>query len=205
MSGKLSPKLTIVIIDDDRVLLNSMKEFLRAHGHTVEAYASGTAFLEVDWLDQVGCLVVDAVMPGIDGVALLERLKAEGRNFPAIMITGHGDLPMAVQAMKAGAIDFLEKPIRLEQLLASIDNALELASDSAKQLALRHAAAARLAGLTARQRDVLGFIIQGRPNKIIAHELGISQRTVESHRAAVMKRAGVKTLPDLIRLVMAAE
>jgi two-component system, chemotaxis family, CheB/CheR fusion protein len=121
------------------------------------------------------------------------------------MITGHGDLPMAVKAMKAGAIDFLEKPIHLDQLLASIDSALELASDSTKQLALHRAATARLAGLTARQRNVLDFVLQGRPNKIIAHELGISQRTVESHRAAVMKRAGVKTLPDLIRLVIAAD
>lgn len=193
---------TIFIVDDDRTLLDDMKDFLQAHGHAVEIFASGSAFLEADIEDRAGCLVVDAVMPGIDGIAVLERLKAEERKLPAIMITGHGDLTMAVQAMKAGATDFLEKPIRLDQLLASIESALELAKDATKLSATRDAAAKRLAGLTPRQRDVMEYVIQGKPNKIIAHELGISLRTVESHRAAVMKRVGVNSLPDLVRLVM---
>ena len=168
------------------------------------AYASGEAFLAVDRPDRKGCLVTDALMPGMGGIALLERLKAENRGLPAIMITGHGDIAMAIQAMKAGAADFLEKPIRPDELLASIGRALERIRDSGKLLEWRKTAAERLARLTPRERDIMDLVVQGRPNKIIAHDLGISQRTVENHRSAVMKRTGVASLPDLIRLVMAA-
>ena len=143
-------------------------------------------------------------MPGMGGISLLERLKAANHSMPAIMITGQGDIAMAVQAMKAGAADFLEKPIRTEELLASIERALERAQDSVKLSAWRKAAAARIARLTPRERDVMDLVVQGRPNKIIAHDLGVSQRTVENHRAAVMKRTGVASVPELIRLVMAA-
>ena len=144
------------------------------------------------------------MMPGMGGIALLERLTAANRGLPAIIITGYGDVAMAVQAMKAGAADFLEKPIRADQLVASIARALERSQDEAKRSAWRKMAAERVAGLTPRERDVMDLVVQGRPNKIIADVLGISQRTVENHRAAVMKRTGVTTLPDLIRLVMAA-
>jgi two-component system CheB/CheR fusion protein len=148
--------------------------------------------------------VVDALMPGIGGIALLERLKARSRGLPAIMVTGHGDIAMAVEAMKAGAIDFLEKPVHPDELLASIERALDRIGEPAKLSAWRQTAAGLIAGLTPRERDVMDRVVEGRPNKIIAHDLGISQRTVENHRAAVMKRTGVASLPDLIRLVMAA-
>jgi two-component system CheB/CheR fusion protein len=197
------PLPTIFVVDDDQTLRDALQELLREHGHAAETYASGEAFVTADRPDRQGCLVVDAVMPGMGGIALLERLKAENQGMPAILITGHGDIAMAVRAMKAGAADFLEKPIRPDELLASIERALERAQDSLKLSAWRRAATERIARLTPRERSVMDLVVQGRPNKIIAHELGVSQRTVENHRAAVMKRAGVTSVPDLIRLVMA--
>ncbi len=194
----------VSVVDDDRNVRDEMQQLLQEHGYAVETYASGDAFLAADRPDRNGCLVVDALMPGIGGIALLERLKAGNRGLPAVMLTGHGDIAMAVRAMKAGATDFLEKPIRSEELLASVERAFERSQDSAKLSAWHKTAAERIARLSARERDVLALVVQGRPNKIIADDLGISQRTVENHRAAVMKRTRAATLPDLIRLVMAA-
>ena len=203
-AGGVQP--TIFVVDDDPTVLGAMQELLHEHGHAVEAYGSCSAFLDGVRSDRTGCLVVDAIMPGMNGIQLLERLKAEGRGLPAVMITGQGDTAMAVAAMKAGALDFLEKPVRPKQLLASIDRALDREQHSGEISARRREEArARLARLTPRERDVMALVIQGRPNKIIAHDLGLSQRTVESHRAGIMKHARVKSLPDLVRLVMAAE
>jgi len=196
--------LTVFVIDDDRNSRDDMQELLRAHGYAAETYDTGEAFLAADRPDRNGCLVVDALMPGMGGLALLEGLAASNRGLPAIVITGYGDIAMAVQAMKAGAADFLEKPIRADELVSSIARALELGRDSAMRSAWRKTAAERIGGLTPREREVMAMVVQGRPNKIIANSLGISQRTVENHRAAVMKRTGATTLPDLIRLVMAA-
>jgi two-component system, chemotaxis family, CheB/CheR fusion protein len=204
LSATGGPRPTVFVVDDDRTVRDDMQELLHEHGYLAEAYASGEAFLAVDRPDRKGCLVTDALMPGMGGIALLERLKVENRGLPAIMITGHGDIAMAIQAMKAGAADFLEKPVRPDELLASIGRALERIRDSGKLAEWRKTAAERLARLTSRERDVLDLVVRGRPNKIIAHDLGISQRTVENHRSAVMKRTGVASLPDLIRLVMAA-
>ncbi len=195
---------TIIVVDDDHGSRSDLQELLREHGYEAETFPSGEAFLAADRPDLTGCLVIDAMMPDMGGIALLEKLTVAGRGLPAIIITGYGDVAMAVQAMKAGAADFLEKPIRTDQLLASIEMAMERSHDEAKRSAWRKMAADRVAGLTPRERDVLDLVVQGRPNKIIADVLGISQRTVENHRAAVMKRTGVATLPDLIRLVMAA-
>ncbi len=196
--------LTVFVVDDDHNSRDDMQELLREHGYTAETYDSGEAFLAADQPDRSGCLVVDAMMPGMGGLALLESLAASGRGLPAIVITGYGDIAMAVQAMKVGAADFLEKPIRADELVASIARALELGRDSVKRSTWRKTAAERIAGLTPREREVMDLVVQGRPNKIIADSLGISQRTVENHRAAVMKRTGASTLPDLIRLTMAA-
>jgi two-component system CheB/CheR fusion protein len=198
------PLPTVFVVDDDRAMREALRELLQQHGHAAEAYASGEAFLTADRPEREGCLVVDALMPGMGGIALLERLNATHHGLPAIMITGHGDISMAVRAMKAGAADFLEKPIRPDELLASIERALERAQDSVKLSVWRKSAAERIARLTPRERNVMDLVVQGRPNKIIADDLGISQRTVENHRAAVMKRTGVTSVPDLIRLVMAA-
>ncbi len=194
----------IFVVDDDSDVRRSMDDLLRGNGWTVEAYASAEAFLDDYRSGAEGCLLVDAVMPGMSGFALLQRLKDQGSRLPAIMITGNGDVHMAVRAMRAGAVDFLEKPVGNEELLASIDRALEQMRDSAKMSAWRDAAAARLAGLTARQRQILDLVLSGHPSKNIAADLGISQRTVENHRNAIMRKTGSKSLPALVRLVLAS-
>ena len=152
-----------------------------------------------------GCLLVDARMPGMSGLELLQRLKSEGAQLPSIMITGQGDVPMAVEAMKAGAADFIEKPIHRDELFASIEHALEHIRDTAKLAVRQEAAAVRLAGLTPRQRQIMELVLAGHPSKNIAADLGISQRTVENHRAAVMKKTGSHSLSALIRLALAAD
>jgi two-component system CheB/CheR fusion protein len=195
----------IFVVDDDSAVREAMRDLLVANGRTVEIYDSCEAFLRVYRSGRQGCLVVDALMPGMSGLELLQRLKGERDRLPAIMITGHGDVPMAVQAMKAGAADFIEKPIGSNELLACIDRALEQAGDSAKLSAWRETAASSIAGLTVRQRQVMDLVLAGHPSKNIAADLGVSQRTVENHRAAVMKRTGSRSIPALIRLALAAE
>ena len=200
------PRLpTVFVVDDDSAVREAMRDLLQQDGRTVELYASSEAFLAAYHPGREGCLLVDARMPGMGGLQLLRRLKSEGTRLPAIMITGQGDVPMAVEAMQAGAADFIEKPIGRGELFASIERALESTGDSAKLSALREAAATRLAGLTARQRQIMELVLAGHPSKNIAADLGISQRTVENHRAAVMKKTGSHSLSALIRLVLAAD
>jgi two-component system CheB/CheR fusion protein len=194
----------IFVVDDDRTVREALRDLLDADGRTVEIYESCEAFLDVYRPGRQGCLIVDARMPGMDGLELLQRLKGERRLLPAIMITGHGDVPMAVRAMKAGAVDFIEKPIGYKELLGAIDRALEQAGDTAKASAWRETAASSIAGLTARQRQVMELVLAGHPSKNIAADLGVSQRTVENHRAAVMKKTGSRSIPALIRLALAA-
>jgi two-component system, chemotaxis family, CheB/CheR fusion protein len=195
---------TVFVVDDDRAVREAMRDLLQQDGRTVELYASSEAFLEAYHPGREGCLLVDARMPGMGGLQLLRRLKSEGTRLAAIMITGQGDVPMAVEAMQAGAADFIEKPIGRGELFASIERALESTGNSAKLSALREAAATRLAGLTARQRQIMELVLAGHPSKNIAADLRISQRTVENHRAAVMKKTGSHSLSALIRLVLAA-
>jgi two-component system CheB/CheR fusion protein len=147
--------------------------------------------------------LIDAYLPGMSGLELLQRLGAEPHRLPAIMITGNSDVPMAVRAMKAGAIDFIEKPVRNGELLASIERALEQSRDATKLSAWRESAAKHLARLTRRQREIMELVLAGHPSKNIAADLGISQRTVENHRAAIMKKTGSKSLPELARLALA--
>jgi two-component system CheB/CheR fusion protein len=192
------------VVDDDEAVRQSLRDLLRENGWTVEIHASAEAFLAAYRPGVEGCLLVDAMMPGMSGFALLQRLKDMGSHLPAIMITGNGDVHMAVRAMQAGAADFIEKPVGNDELLASIDHALEQTRDSAKRAAWREAAAARLAALTARQRQILELVLAGHPSKNIAADLGISQRTVESHRNAIMHKTGSKSLPALVRLALAS-
>jgi two-component system CheB/CheR fusion protein len=196
---------TIFVVDDDSTVREAMRDLLQEDGRMVETYTSSEAFLAAYRPGSEGCLLVDARMPGMGGLALLQRLKGEGSRLASIMITGQGDVSMAVEAMRAGAADFIEKPIRRKELFASIEHALEHIRDSGKLSVRREAAATRLAGLTARQRQIMELVLAGHPSKNIAADLGISQRTVENHRAAVMKKTGSHSLSALIRLALAAD
>jgi two-component system CheB/CheR fusion protein len=195
---------TIFVVDDDRAIREAMRDLLQERGYSVQAFADGPAFFEAYRPGHKGCVLVDALMPGMSGIELIERLVAEGHQLPAIVITGNGAVPMAVQAMKAGAVDFIEKPVGHEELLASVKRALEQTRDTATLWACRENAALRVASLTMRQRQILGLVLAGHPSKNIAADLGISQRTVDNHRAAIMRKTGSKSLSALIRTALAA-
>ena len=194
----------IIVVDDDDLVREAIRAVLEENGRVVEGYANCEAFLEAFDPGKSACLLIDAYLPGMSGLELLERLHQDGHRLPAIMITGNADVSMAVQAMKAGALDFIEKPIGREELIAAIERALELSEDSGKLAKLRESAAAHLANLTPRQRDVMERVLAGQPSKNIAADLNISQRTVENHRAAIMKRTRSKSLPALARLALLA-
>jgi len=193
---------TIFVVDDDCSVRQAMRGLLREEGWTVEVYSSGEAFLEAYRPRRAGCLVVDVRMPRMSGLELLERLKTEGGGPPVIMITGHADIRLAVRAMKAGAVAFLEKPVQYHELVVNIERALELARNSVALSSLRETAARRIAGLTSRERQVVEMVVEGNPNKQIAYVLGISQRTVETHRATAMKKIGARSLSELIHLTI---
>jgi two-component system CheB/CheR fusion protein len=193
---------TIFVVDDESPVREAMRELLQGEGWAVEVYSSGEAFLEAYRPGREGCLVVDARMPRMGGLELLERLKVEDGSLPAIMITAHADVRLAVRAMKAGAMAFLEKPVQYDELIVNIERALELTRNSVALSSLRAAAARRMADLTSRERQVVEMVVDGNPNKQIAYVLGISQRTVETHRATAMKKLGARTLSELIHLTI---
>jgi two-component system, chemotaxis family, CheB/CheR fusion protein len=195
---------TIFVIDDDRYAREAMRALLVKAGYRVNTYESAQAFLDSYRPDEKGCLITDVRMPGMNGFELLAQFVAAGNQLPAIVITGQGDIATAVQAMKAGAVDFIEKPIKAEALADCVNRALQNASSPDQRRAHRSAAALRLAGLTRREREVMELVVGGHPNKDIAYRLGISQRTVESHRAAVMKKMGASSLSQLVKIDMAA-
>lgn len=197
--------VVIYLVDDDSQVRGAIREVLEADGRTVLDFESSEDFLEAYKPGREACLLIDAYLPGMTGLDLLRRLQAAGNALPSIMITGNSDVPMAVEAMKAGASDFVEKPISATDLIARIDRALEQSRDSGKRVVWREDAAARLAGLTKRQREIMDMVLAGHPSKNIAADLGISQRTVENHRASIMKRTGSKSLPALARLALAAD
>jgi two-component system CheB/CheR fusion protein len=192
----------IFVVDDDALVREAMGDVLRQEGWTVEAFDSSEAFLDAYRPGRNACLLIDAYLPGMSGLELLEQLLDDGDWIPAIMITGKSDVATAVLAMKAGAADFIEKPIGGAQLLASITRAFEQPRDSSKAFALREHAAKHVAQLTPRQREILALVLAGQSSKNIAAELALSQRTVESHRASIMKKTGSKSLPALARLAL---
>jgi len=194
----------IFIVDDDHLVREALRVVLEDDGRVVETYPSCEAFLEAFRSDKSACLLIDAYLPGMSGLELLRKLHDDGHRLPSIMITGNSDVPMAVEAMKAGALDFIEKPVGREELIASIERALEMPQDSSKLQEWRESAATHLAGLTPRQREVMERVLAGHPSRNIAADLGISQRTVENHRASIMKRTGSKSLPELARLALVA-
>ncbi len=197
-------KFRVFVVDDDVQVRGALSAVLEDEGHAVTAFGSCEAFLEAFHGEEDACLLIDAYLPGMSGLQLLRKLRADGRHLPTIMITGDSDVGMAVEAMKAGAIDFIEKPIGREELVAGLNRALELSRDSGKVLERRGSAAAHLEGLTPRQLQVMEMVLAGQPSKNIAADLGISQRTVENHRMRIMKRTGSKSLPALARLALIA-
>ena len=194
----------IFVVDDDERLRETIRSVLEDDGRTVEDFATAEAFLAAYRPGGDACVLIDANLPGMSGLELLQRLHSAGNRLPAIMITGDGDVPMAVQAMKAGASDFIEKPIGRDELLSCIDRGLEQSRDGNKLSAWRESAAEHVACLTSRERQIMDLVLAGHPSKNIAADLGISQRTVENHRASIMKKTGVKSLPALARLAIAA-
>lgn len=194
----------VYIVDDDEAVRDSLSVLLESRTYAVKSFGSAAEFLAAAPSLPVGCLIVDIRMPEMDGLELQQRLTRRGLSFPLIVITGHGDVPLAVRAMKAGAVDFIEKPFTSEAILNSLDMALSRLSASSEQDQTAIAAAAKLALLSPREREVLEGLIAGLPNKTIAYDLAISPRTVEIHRARVMDKMGARSLSELVRLALAA-
>jgi two-component system CheB/CheR fusion protein len=194
----------VILVDDDAQFCAATQSVLQTSGYAAEIYPSGEAYWEAYRPDHGQCLLIDGYLPGMSGIDLLERLRKAGSQHPAIVMTGLSDVPMVVKAMKAGAFDFIEKPVGAADLLGSIGRALELAKDSLKRTEWTTNAASQIARLTPRERQILALVLAGHANKIIAADLGVSQRTVEYHRAAIMRKTGAGSLPALARLAVAA-
>ncbi len=194
----------IYIVDDDLNIRTALRAVLESEGFMVEDYASCKAFLDAYRPGRDACLLLDAYLPGMSGLELLDRLHGLSDSLPTIMITGSSDVSMAVRAMKAGAYDFIEKPVSNDALLAGVSRALELSRDRIKLAERRNNAASTISKLTRRQREIMDMVLAGHPSKNIAADLGISQRTVENHRATIMKKTGTKSLPALARLALIA-
>lgn len=202
--AKAARPSVIFLVDDDDLVRDIILTALEDDGHAVEAYASAEEFIAAYHPGCSGCLLIDATLPGMSGLELLQWLQDAGHRLPAIMITGNSDVRMAVKAMKTGALDFIEKPIGRTELLYSVKRALEQSEDLGKLAARQQTAANYIGSLTSRERQILDMVLAGHPSKNIAAELGISQRTVENHRASIMRKTGSKSLPALARLVLAA-
>ena len=200
----MTDKRIIHLVDDDEAIRRSAGFLLRTSGFEVVTHASGTEFLAASASVAAGCVLLDIRMPGIDGLEVQRLLAERGIALPVIMLTGHGDVSLAVRAIKAGAVDFIEKPFEKAALLHAIVEAFHRIDDAGRSDVDAAEANVRLAALTPRERDVLAGLVRGQPNKITAYELGISTRTVEVHRANLMHKLKVKSLSDVLRLSFAA-
>ncbi len=194
----------VLIVDDDAAVRDSLRALLESADHAVRDFDSAKALLASSALTGGACVIADIRMPDMDGLALQEELTRRGIGLPVIVVTGHGDVPLAVRAMKAGAVDFLEKPFDEQMMLDSVRRAMAMSKESRDQASLAQAAEDRISLLTGRERQVLEHLVAGRANKVIAHELNISPRTVEIHRAHLMEKMQARSLSDLIRHALAA-
>jgi two-component system response regulator FixJ len=199
----MQDSFVVHIVDDDDAVRQSLAFLLSTAGIPVRVYDSATSFLDSLASLQAGCLITDVRMPDLTGIELLHRLKAKSINLPVIVITGHGDIPLAVEAMKSGAIDFIEKPFAEEAILRAVRAAEESAKKCGRRSEDGGALAARIASLSERERQVLDGLVAGNANKTIAYDLGISPRTVEVYRANVMTKMQAKNLSELIRMTLA--
>jgi two-component system response regulator FixJ len=194
----------VYIVDDDEAVRDSLSVLLEAIGHRVRTFGLAKDFLYAAPTLPLGCLIADIRMPEIDGLELQRLLNERALRFPMIVITGHGDVSLAVRAMKAGALDFIEKPFATPTILASVEAALSRIGAAEQRGPVAQAATAKLELLSLREREVLEGLLAGLPNKTIAYDLAISPRTVEIHRARVMDKMGARSLSELIRLALAA-
>ena len=200
----MSDRTTIHIIDDDAAMRDSLVFLLDVNGYGAKAYETADDFLKGTTAETLRCVISDIRMPGMNGIELIRKLRSDGKACPVILITGHGDVALAVEAMKAGASDFIEKPFDDAALLDAIRTALEGGVAMAGEGSARKEAEARLAELSPRERDVLRGLVAGKINKVIAYDLSISPRTVEVYRANLMAKTGARSMSELMRLALAA-
>lgn len=190
------------VVDDDEAMRDSMAFLLRAENFQVKTYADATDFLEALPQIKTGCVVTDVRMPGMSGIELLQRLRELKVSLPVIVVSGHGDVPLAVEAMKTGALDFIEKPFDDEVFLRAVRMALSTHAVDSQREAQKAAINSRLESLSNREREVLEGLVAGHPNKTIAYDLGISPRTVEIYRANVMEKMQARSLSELVRMAL---
>ena len=194
----------VYVVDDDKAMRDSLEFLLEATGFSVKLFESAAGFLDVASTLGFGCVVSDVQMPGMNGMDLLRRLKADRTCLPVVIMTGHGDIPLAVEAIKLGALEFLEKPFGDEQLIGAIRTALELGRESAKNEAIASDLSTRIADLSPRERQVMDGLVAGRSNKLIARDHDVSPRTIEVYRANVMTKMQARSLSELVRLALRA-
>jgi two-component system, LuxR family, response regulator FixJ len=199
------PQPIVCVVDDDEAVRSSLKLLLKSVGHRVADYATANDFLTAYRFEQPGCLVLDIRMPGMSGLELQDHLNAQGAIVPVIFISGHADVPMAVEAVQHGAFDFLQKPFRDQSLIDRVQSALERDAENRRQLRQREDLQTRFDSLTPREREVLELVAQGRANKVMAGDLGVSQRTVEIHRARVMEKMQAQSIAQLVRMMIVLE
>ncbi|OZB20648.1 MAG: DNA-binding response regulator [Marinobacter sp. 34-60-7] len=196
---------TVYVVEDDEAVRDSLELLLKSDGKPVKTYESANAFLKEYSDKMAGCIVLDIRMPGMDGMELQKKLNDKHSILPIIFVTGHGDVPMAVDAMKEGAVDFIQKPYREEALLEKIEAALTQDLEQRKSLDEKQEIVRRVKSLTPREREIMDRMIAGQANKVIAIELEISQRTVEIHRSRVMHKMGTHSLAHLVRMVLSVK
>lgn len=196
---------TVFVVDDDPAVRESLAMLLDSAGHRAACFETAGAFLDAFDPAASGCAIIDLRLPGIDGLELQDELRARGACLPVVFLTGHADVPAAVQALKHGAMDFVQKPFDADSLLGLVGRALEADAEQRAGLARREAAEARLADLTPREREVMALVVDGLASKVIAADLGISERTVELHRSHIMRKTGARSVPALIRMLQWAE
>jgi FixJ family two-component response regulator len=201
-SPALPAACNVFLVDDDASVRRALARLIKSAGHQVQAFASAQEFLETPaGVEETGCLVLDVRMPGLTGMDLQRQLQSKNRNLPIVFITGHGDIPMSVKAMKAGAVDFLPKPVKDTDLLRAIRQALARASHARAARKELADIQRRVEKLTVREREVMGLVAMGMPNKMIAFELGTVEKTIKVHRARIMQKMQVQSLADLVRAV----
>jgi two-component system response regulator FixJ len=199
----MNPDATVFVVDDDPAVRHSLAWLIESIGLRVEAFPSAQAFLEAYAAGRPGCLVLDVRMPGMSGTNLQERLVAMGVTLPVIFVTGHGDVPMAVRAMKRGALDFIEKPFNNQELLDRVHQAIRQDASQRREHARLADLCARLASLTPREREVMDMVVAGKANKRMARDLNVSVKTIEAHRARLMEKVKAQSISELVQMALA--